>query len=180
MSTVEAMLDQISVDSNGVNEFIKDVSLFLQSPLVPPSSDFSVSPEFPPSLPLLPPLPQQASVSTPPPLVPFSTLTHLSTPLRCMDAQSSFQSSALSWQENPLAPCQPSKPSLAPPGFVSQVLTLLHHGLPHLWLCFVSPSLCLHQAPSFFQHCLGPRSLRLHPVLPSSPFQLGLLHQGRF
>jgi len=47
-----------------------EVSLILLSPLVLPSSKSPVSPEFPPSLPVPPPLPKSASFLAPPLLVP--------------------------------------------------------------------------------------------------------------
>lgn len=87
-----AALEELCLASgNYFNNLEDDFSLFLPSPLVPPSSVFPVpllfppsaeipvSPEFLPSHPLLPRLPNSASSSAPTPRVPFSPVTSLLT-----------------------------------------------------------------------------------------------------
>lgn len=115
MSTVEVILDPVSVDSYGMDEFKKLVFLFLPSPLVPAQSFLCLQNSRPASLSYL--LYQSQPVRRPHlGLSPSAPLLIHPPPLCCMDAQSSFQSSAPSWQEN-----QSSEPSLS-----SSVLGLYH------------------------------------------------------
>lgn len=70
------------------------------SQLFPPSAEIPVSPEILPSHPLLPRLPNSASSSAPPPLVPFSPSTSPLT-LLCVDLPQLFRSPAPPSQEDP-------------------------------------------------------------------------------
>lgn len=174
---------------NVYEDFEEDYLRCLLSPLVPPSFKYPVSPEIPPSLPLLPPLPKSASSLAPPWLFPFNPSAPSLMPLCCVDLPGVFQSPALPNQTD----LQPSIRSLylalsahlgsSVPRLHRGPLSLRHHwALTSLQLRLGKTSLCLCHGLTGLQICFihsllqprqAPPSLQLH-LSPLAPW----LHLG--
>lgn len=152
----------IYVEYNYLESLEEEVSFFLPSPQITPSSEFLVpllslifpsseSPvyssslvlpnselllpaEHQPSLPLPPPLHNPASSLALTLLVPYSSSTSPVTPIKCADLPRVLRSPAPSWQEVPICP----------------PLASLHIGQSTYKLSFCSSLPWLHPEPSSF------------------------------